>query len=599
LSLNANQQPVPTAAQIEALRETLKRAPEREEGWIQVGNALFQAGENTEAIRLLQEAANQLPASAPIRYNLGYMLEQMGQFELASACYQEAIKLNPEFFEAWYRMGEVAGLQRQHSHAIQAFQRAFQLRPNYLLCLPKLLEQLTLSGDTSALIQTCEIFLAEDLLQSSWFLQLPSAAQDFVRKWQPRVEGLQIFAFFCREELDTPTIMRAINDFTKRHAEPLFTPPPIAKDLNPEKRLRIGYLSNEMCSDTFYQLSALLFEHQNQAQFDYFAYNDSANIGPSIEVLQAYFQTWREVQMLENDELYKLICADDLDILVDMSGLINPGRLAVTARKPAPILIMNGSNPPFTSGLKVADWLFSDPILTPPEIAALYPEKIWHSDCFLHWTLPEIPYDSGDAPYFENGYITFGSSNSINKYSESTLNLWCKLLKTIPKSRLFLKNPALDDQLLRKKLQNFFFNQGISSERVLLQGALIEQPHLPYFYGQVDIALDTFPYNGGLTTFEALWMGVPVISMADERRVGASVLSALGLSEWICQDADAYLKKAQALALDPDQIQNWRQQLRQRVVQSPLCDGPGFAQEREQAYRKIWQTYCQDASGSK
>lgn len=585
--------PTLDAARISALWETLRRAPDREDGWLQVGNTLFQAGEQKEAIKLLQEGAKKLPGSAPIRYNLGYMLEQLSQWELAAACYAAACEMQPDFFEAWYRSGEVARIQRQHTLAVQAFQKAFALRPDYLLSLPWLLEQLTLCGDTRAVIQSCELFLDPDLLKSPWYLNLPAESQIFLQKWIPRVEGLQIFSFFCREELDTPTLMGAIRDFAKRHAAPHYAQNLPPRDLNPERRLRVGYLSNELSSDSFYQLYALLFQSQDNATFDFYAYNDSAaSTGPVVEVLQGYFQNWRNSHHLTNQELWEQFAQDQLDILVDLSGLINPGRLSLLARKPAPLLVLGGANPPFTSGLEVADYLLSDPILSPPEIAQLYPEKVWMTSCFLHWTLPEIPYESGEAPCLDNGYVTFGCSNSINKLSGSTLLLWCEILKAVPRSRLYLKTPSLDDHLLRADLQSFFFRQGLGPDRIRLQGAEIDHPHLPFFYGQVDIALDPFPYNGGLTSFEALWMGVPVISLAGERRVGESVLSALALNHWSCKSPEDYFKTAVELALQPQEIQRWRSQLRQKVVASVVCDGPAYARELEGAYRQIWRDYC-------
>lgn len=585
------------SARIAALRETLRRSPDREDAWLQVGNTLFQAGEQKEAIRLLQEGAKKLQTSAPIRYNLGYMLEQLGQFELAEACYSIAIELQPDFFEAWYRRGEVARIRRHHTLAVQAFQKAFSLRPDYVLSLAWLLEQLTLCGDTRAVIQTCELFLADDLQQTPWFRNLPDVSQQFLQKWIPRVEGLQIFSFFCREELDTATLMGAIRDFAKRHAAPHYAQSLPKRDEDPERRLRVGYLSNEFCSDSFYQLYALLFLSQDQQGFDFIAYNDSpVNSGPVVEVLQDAFHSWRDTHALNNDELWDVFSQDNLDILVDLSGLINPGRLPLLAKKPAPVLVLGGANPPFTSGLEVADYLLSDPVLTPPEIAALYPEKIWHTSCFLHWTLPEIPYESGEAPCLDNGYVTFGSANSVNKLSLSTLELWSALLKAVPRSRLFLKTPSLDDPQLKQDLQQFFFRQGLGSDRIRLEGAEEDHPHLPYFYGQVDIALDPFPYNGGLTTFESLWMGVPVISLAGERRVGESVLTALGMQDWICANPKAYLQRAVELANNPTEIQRLRSQLRQKVVSSVVCDGPAYARELETAYRQMWRDFCQGRS---
>ncbi|PIQ23806.1 hypothetical protein COW36_13245 [bacterium (Candidatus Blackallbacteria) CG17_big_fil_post_rev_8_21_14_2_50_48_46] len=581
-----------TNQQLAILRETLQRAPEREENWINLGNLLFQMGEYQEAIQLLQEGARKHENSAPLKYNLGYMLEGLQQWPISILCYQAALELNPQFFEAWFRLGEVFRQTNRHTEAVQVFQRAFKLKPDYLPCLQRIVEQLTLCGDSLAVIQAAELFLKEDLETSAWYLGLNAETQKYLSTWIPRLEGLQIFSFFCREEIDTPALMGAIRDFSRRHAEKHYPENLPDRDLNPERKLRIGYLSNEFHSESFYQLHALLFQNQNREKFEYFAYADCPTASVTAETLREYFHSWQEVASLDDEALFKLLSEDQLDLLVDMSGLANPGRLPVLARKPVPLLLISGSNPPFTSGLKVADWLFSDPVLTPPDIAELYPEKIWPSDCFLHWTLPEIPYESGLPPVFERGYITFGSANSINKLSGRCLELWAQILKQVPQSRLCLKTFALDDPVLCQELQAWFLRQGLNPERLMLLGTLPEQPHLPMFYGQIDIALDPFPYNGGLTSFEALWMGVPVISLAGERRVGQSVLTALGFSEWVAQNPQAYLQKAVNLAQDPAQLKALRLSLRPQIEQSVLCDGVAFARERETAYREIWRKYC-------
>lgn len=574
------------------LRETLKRAPDKEENWIQLGNTLFQAGETVQAIQLLQEGARLHLQSAPLRYNIGYMLEQMQEWSLAQSCYQASLELKPDFFEAWFRLGEVCRQLRHHSQATQAFQQAFALRPEYLPCLPRLLEQLILSGDTRTVIQVCELFLQAKTQQPRWYQQLSAEAQGWFENWLLRAEGVQIISFFCRHELDTLTLLQAVLDFARRLEQDAGSCSLPERDWDPERRLKVGYLSNELHSESFYQLFALLFQHQDHQAFEYLAYADSPPGSLTAEVLKDCFDQWHEVQSLSNDALWERFQADQLDILIDMSGLFNPARLPLLARKPAPLMALAGANPPFTSGLSAMDGLFSDPILTPPEIAAHYPEDIWPTACFLHWTLPEIPYEVGEPPCLEKGYMTFGCANTLNKLSEPTLALWARILRALPEARLCLKTPALDDPLLQRKYLGWFQSQGFHPERLILLGALPDQPHIPLFYGQIDIALDPFPYNGGLTSFEALWMGVPVITLGGERRVGASVLTALGLSQWIAPTAEAYFEIALALAQDPAGLKSWRQTLRAQVVQSQVCDGPGFAREREAVYREKWRQIC-------
>jgi protein O-GlcNAc transferase len=583
--------------QIEILRETVRRAPQHEAHWLRLGNHLFQAGHPREAIAVLQEGARCHEQSAALRYNLGFILENLGETELALRCYTFVHQLQPSFFEAWFRAGYLLGLKRQHTQALMAFQRAFALRPDYLPVLAHILEQLVLIGDSDQVIRTCEYLISEAPLQSECWSTLDPAGQEWFRRFQLRAEAIQICYFFCRPEITTPMLIQAARDFSRKYFAGVQPQTPRSAPL-PDKRLRVAYLSNEFASLAFYHLYVGLFQHQDTVQFEYLAYADGQHEGATVEVLRDFFGQWTHITHMDNQAFWQQLQADQPDILVDFSGLINPARLELLARKPAPVVVMFGTNPLFTSGLECVDWLFSDPLLTPPDLAVLYPEKVWFLDHFFSWVPPEIPYPTTDPPCLEKGYLTLGCANAPHKLTAPVLALWSQIFTALPTARLCLKNPTFDDVQVRAAYQAWWAEQGFAPERLILWGAECDHPHLPFFYSQIDIALDPFPYQGALTNLESFWMGVPVIALKGERRVAESMFTALGVAEFVTATPVDYLNQVVALAVDPQRLKALRSDLRARVLASKVCQGEAIAREREAAYREMWLAYCQEQQTS-
>ena len=299
---------------------------------------------------------------------------------------------------------------------------------------------------------------------------------------------------------------------------------------------------------------------------------------------------WRDIDKLSDAETARLIREDRIDILVDLAGHTGNNRLGIFAAKPAPVQ-MTWMGYPNTTGLTTIDYRITDGVADPGGEEVYYSEKLLRLDgCFLcfqpHPDAPEV----APLPALENGHVTFGSFNNFSKINPGVLHLWAEVLKQVPGSRLLLKCPALTDTDVRDRASAALQSLGIGAERLDLLGhTRTRQEHLA-LYGGVDIALDTFPYNGTTTTCEALWMGVPVLSLVGKHhagRVGASLLTAADLAGWLADTPESLVAIARAVATDVAGLARLRGSLRGQLSDSSLCDAIGFVRHLENAMCQV------------
>jgi len=311
---------------------------------------------------------------------------------------------------------------------------------------------------------------------------------------------------------------------------------------------------------------------------------------------------WRNLCKVPTREATEMVRKDRIDILLDLSGYTRDSRLDVFARKPAPVQV-TWLGYPNTTGLAAIDYRITDGIADPPGQADLmHTERLYRLPngflCF--YPHPDAP-EPGILPFDEHNVITFGSFNNLAKITSEVTRVWARILAMLPDSRLYMKRSTFSDAGIRKDFEKRFLQYGISPDRLLLrEGTVSVEDHLA-LYQEVDIALDSFPYNGTTTTCEALWMGIPVVVLEGDHhaaRVGASILSRLGLEELIADSLDDYIAKSVQLAIDPERLRNLRRELRPRMARSPLCNGTQFTLDLEAAFRKMWQVWCQKQSSS-
>jgi predicted O-linked N-acetylglucosamine transferase (SPINDLY family) len=380
-------------------------------------------------------------------------------------------------------------------------------------------------------------------------------------------------------------------------AEPLrATIKPHGNDRSPDRPLRVGYVSPDLKQHAVGFFLEPILEHHDRNQFHIYCYSGVVTPDRVTQRMQAFGHTWRSIVGVRDEQVAEMIRADGIDILVDLSGHTSGTRLLIFARKPAPVQVafLGYLN---TTGMPTVDYRVTDAWADPPGMTdPFYSERIVRLPrCgWAFHPFEEAP-DVADAPAAKNGYITFGSFNKLSKLSPPLIATWAELMKQVPTSRLLLKWSSLADASTRQRFHSLFAAHGISSDRIELAGATASMSDHLASYGRIDLALDTFPYNGATTTCDALWMGVPVVTLAGDThagRIGVSLLTAIGLPELIAPSPDQYVQIATDLANDPTRLSHLRQTMRPRVINSPLQDPLTLTRALEAAYRQMWHDWC-------
>ena len=362
-------------------------------------------------------------------------------------------------------------------------------------------------------------------------------------------------------------------------------------DRSTDRPLKVGYLSPDlrMHSVAFFLQPLLSHHDRNSVQTYCYSNNDRAD-GMTAE-LRRLAGHWREIHQFDDARVTELVQADGIDILVDLAGHTAGCRPGVFARKPAPLQVAYLGYPA-TSGMAAMDYRITDEMADPAGMTDhLYTERLLRIPHGFLCYQPQTDAEVSSAPCIEKGYPTFGSFNNLAKVNAELVEVWCSVLQHSPGSRLLLKSKGLQFMEIRERTWRLFEERGVDRDRIELSGwAESLDKHLE-LYKMVDIALDTFPYNGTTTTCEALWMGVPVVTLAGAEhvgRVGVSLLSQAGLVEFITADSDAYIALAVSLAVDKQRLASMRARLRGTVRESLLCDAAGTTRDIEDAYRKAW-----------
>lgn len=378
-----------------------------------------------------------------------------------------------------------------------------------------------------------------------------------------------------RAEIDShaKSISRDITQSRRRHRP------------NVSKPLRVGLLSGTFHRHPTLYLSLAGLEKVDRLNVQFFVYSNGGRRDEFTNRLKEISSVWRDISGASDDNVAKVIRADDLDILIDMAGT-NQGRPAVVARTPAPVQAKWVGGLYNTTGMEAIDWLLADTVEVPAAEEFRFSENIYRlPDGYVVYEPPEYAAPVASSPFIANQHITFCSFNNPAKVNEVIVGLWSEILRKLPDSRLRLKGRGFTSSNARERVRGWFESHGIRADRISMEPA---SPHadLMESYNHCDIALDTWPYSGGLTTCEALWMGNPVVTLPGPTFAGrhsASHLTNIGRTEWIaCSDAE-YIEKTVTLASDRDALRAIRQSLRQEVAASPLCNAERFARNLETA----------------
>jgi protein O-GlcNAc transferase len=412
---------------------------------------------------------------------------------------------------------------------------------------------------------------------------------------EPLVAGNLAAAMNYAPGLSPAEIHHAHTRFAGTLAKNLPPPsPPTIADPNPDRPVRLGLIIPDLNRHSVAYFIRPVLERLDTARFVLFIYftSPSEKVTPDWSIVK---HTARRIAWDPLPKLDALVRADRLDMLMDLCGMSTQHRLQLMHLKPAPIQLTYAGYPN-TTGLSAIDYRIVDSHTDPPGSQQFASERLLRLDpCFLCYTPPADAPAPSSLPSSQRGFITFGSFNHLPKLNDALIGLWCRILNSVADSRLILKAQGLLQPETRFEIQSRFAAAGLSPERLtLLPPTPTRVEHLDT-YSQVDIGLDPFPYHGTTTTCEALWMGVPVITLAGNShvsRVGVSLLRNLGLDELIASTMDQYAALAGSLALDSSRLRSLRAELRSRLTTSPLCNQPAFAARFQALLREVWTIRC-------
>jgi predicted O-linked N-acetylglucosamine transferase (SPINDLY family) len=462
----------------------------------------------------------------------------MARFDDALAAYDTALRLRPGHVETHNNRGNALQAIARLDDALSAYDTALSLRPDYA------------DAHSNKLL------------------------------------ALHYGAFDARGAIAAQA--RAFGASVNRAGAPqAFANPPV-----PDRRLRIGYVSGDLRRHPVgYFLQSILRNHASDA-VEVFCYSNNLKDDDLTASFQSDADHWRRLRGLTDEAAATLIRADAIDILVDMSGHTALNRLPLFARRPAPVQV-SWLGYFGTTGLTAMDYVLADRFVVPPGEDDAFTEQVWRMPgsylCFMPPDM-DVPVRSRDV----QGPITFGSFNNLAKLSSHTAALWARVVQSVPQSRLLLKTSQLADAAVCQAVRERFAGHGIEADRLVLEGPS-PRADLLASYNRVDIALDPYPYGGGTTTAEALWMGAPVVTLRGGTwtgRVSESILSSVGLSDLVAGSQEAYVDLAATLAANQDRRTALHATLRSRLEASPFCDGEGFTRQLEDAWRAMWKHWC-------
>jgi protein O-GlcNAc transferase len=592
-------------------QSALQANPEHFESLHNLGNVYQRKNQVDQAILYYQEALKRNPNIADAYYNLGTIAQDKKYLNEAVLFYQKALQLNPNLDDACYKLGTVYADTEQLADAMSCYQKALQINPRLAPAHNGMGIVLQKMHDIDAAMEHYRraVELMPDFVEA--LINMGNALRDFrfsegAEDWYRRALSIapdctvcydNLFFMLYQERYHPSDVFSEHLLFARQCAEQISSAvTPHSNERNPNRILRVGYVSPDFRKHAVSYFTEPVIAAHNKEVFQIFCYSDVSRDDVVAERLRRHAFQWQNITGMPDQQVADLIRRDGIDILVDLAGHTAHNRLLVFARKPAPVQV-TWIGYPATTGLSTVDYKIVDNYTDPPGMTEqFYTEKLIRMpESFLCYLPDAESPDVGPLPFLSAGYITFGSFNNFAKVNPGVLTLWAQLLLGVPGSRLLLKANSLADKSTAKIVTDIFGQNGINTERIELHGLIPSSGMHLDLYNRVDIGLDTFPYNGTTTTCEALWMGVPVVTLAGEThasRVGVSLLSNVGLPEFIASSHEEYVDKTAALCRDLSRLKKIRQGLRDMMIRSSLTDAKRFTVNLENCYRSIWKKWC-------
>jgi protein O-GlcNAc transferase len=594
------------AAGVEKYRCAIAADPEFAPAHVMLGAALQALGRVGEAREPFERGAALDPGQANAHFGLGNVYLQLGRLDDAAAAYHRALELQPNFPDALLNLGVTYGRKRHFDLAAEVLGLAVQIKPDYPEAQGNLGAALRNLGQFDA----AEAALRKGLPERAGVVDV-RANLGLLMFDQGRIEEAiavyeeaitlnpahmavwrnRIAAVLYDPARDESRHWELLQRFEARFTRGIANPASFANLRDPDRRLRIGYVSSDLVDNPIARNLKPVLEHRDRERFEVIAYAEVARADGMTNQLRALTDEWRWTIGLSDADLAAQITQDRIDVLVLLATRLDKGRPMLAVHRAAPVQV--SFHDPGTSGLAAMEYLIGDRILVPRRPVERFRERVIRLPSFyIHAPIEQAPAVSA-LPAVNRGYVTFGSFNNPAKVNDRVLALWGEVLRAVPESRLKLK------------FKNWFANLNVRDR--VLHGLDVEPERIEFgltdtmqndhmaLYADVDIALDPFPFTGSTTTFEALWMGVPVVTLRGEAMVGrwsASMLHALKLDELIADSPARYIEIASTLAQDKAKLGALRAGLRERLRRSPLTDGRQRARQMERVYRALWRRWC-------
>lgn len=598
-------------AAVASYERALALAPGLAGAHASIGMVRRQQRNREDAIRHLRRALELDGNLAPAWVNLGKALAEFGDYGAAKPALERALQLAPNDAELWFYLGAAGRAAGDRNAALAAFTRATELRPDFATAHNNRGLVLFEMERLDEAVDAYEAALAIEPEFADALVNLGSA-----RREHGRIEdAIELYERALRNSPDS--ISAATNIALTMHALPGITPDQIlarhrewdaacarALQITPrvhgrdpsaaERRLKVGLVSADFGFHPVGYFTIGFAEHHDRDAIEVICYSGRAAPDAMTERFHAAADGWVETRALSDSALAERIASDGIDVLFDLSGHTTDNRLGTFACKPAPVQI-SWSGYPGTTGLAAMDYLVCDARHVGEGETAHHAERLIRMPAaFVCYSPPPTAPDVGPLPALANGFVTFGCFSNPSKINPALLDRWGRIMQALPGSRLVMIYRHLDHRANRERILGALGAYGVDPSRIDIHGKRPPE-HFLEGYNGIDIALDTHPYSGGATTCEALWMGVPVLTLPGATfasRHALSLLTAAGMDEFVATDEDDYLARTVALAGDPEKLAEMRAGMRGKMAASALCDAAGFTASLEAEIRKAWRAWC-------
>lgn len=579
-----------------------------------LGAVAFERGDTEGAIGLIRKAIEIAPANAVYHNDLGSALQRIGEIDAAIESYRRGAELKPDLAACHFNLANALSHTNRHAEAAISYRAAVALEPGNARWHDRLGRALRLSGDIAGARIAFErsldldpqfIDAITDIAAVHWTAGDPETSASYYRRAlsidpaMPHVHSDLIY-LLAYTGIETPAgILAECRRWEERHAAGLAAAaPPHDNDPDPGRRLRIGYVSPDFRLHAVANFIEPVIEAHDRRQFEIYCYAQVRRSDRRTERLRKLADHWRPIVGCDDDAVAAWIRADRIDVLVDLAGHTGDNRLLVFARRPAPVQV-TWLGYMGTTGLSAMDYIIANRWLIPPEHRRYFAETVFDVPHCAPFRFPAAPAPR-ETPVPERREIVFGCFNNSRKVREVSIEAWCRILARVPGSRMILKSWGFEDADIRNVFLQRFARHGIDAGRIELRGGSGYRLYLDG-YRDIDIALDSFPANGGTTTCDTLLMGVPLVTLWGDTmaaRVGGGTLCALGLDELVTDDVGAYVELAVELASDRARLDRLRRAIGEAVVAGGFTDMATSTRGIEAAFREMWRRWCEGRRGA-